>query len=203
MTKNIIIAIVGLFALYLLFTAFTLEETSYKALTISLYKLGASIFAGLFAAYLFMTFILPVIGDKTSQMILGDNNETVEEDAFRPARALVAQGEYEEAIVAYRVALIKEPENRMGWTDVAKLYAEKLEQPSLAIATYQEAITAHEWPEDDAAFFLFRISEWQTKDLEDSSSGIVTRQEIRAAYPESRNSANAGQLLRQLGVEPT
>ena len=203
MTKNIIIAIVGLFALYLLFTAFTLEETSYKPLTISLYKLGASIFAGLFAAYLFMTFILPVIGDKTSQMILGDNNETVEEDAFRPARALVAQGEYEEAIVAYRVALIKEPENRMGWTDVAKLYAEKLEQPNLAIATYQEAITAHEWPEDDAAFFLFRISEWQINDLEDSASGIVTLQEIRAAYPESRNSANAGQLLRQLGVEPT
>ncbi len=203
MIKTIIKTIVGLLILYIIYSAFTLDEGSGKPLEISLYKLGASIVGGLYLAYSFATYIMPIISQKTSQMILSDNNETVQEDPFRLGRVLVTQGEYEDAIVAYRGALANEPENRMGWTDVAKIYTEKLEQPALAVATYREAIPAYEWQEDDAAFFLFRISEWQINDLNDQTSGIATLEEIRAAYPESRNSANAGQLLRQLGVEPS
>lgn len=203
MTRNIINAIVALIVLYLLYTAFTLDEISYKPLEISLYKLVASIVAGLFFAYLFITYIMPIISDSTTNLIMGDNNEKVADDPFRLARALMAQGEYEDAIVAYREALAKTPEIRMGWTDVAKIYLDKLEQPNLAIATYREAITAHEWTEDDEAFFLFRISEWQMNELEDPASGIATLEEIIANYPDTRNSANAMQILRQQEVEPS
>jgi len=51
---------------------------------------------------------------------------------------IVAQGEYEQAAEAYRQALDKEPDNRLGWTDMAKLYVEKLEQPELAVEAIRE-----------------------------------------------------------------
>jgi len=197
MNKNIILAILAIIIAVIVYDAYSSVETG----STIFYRLFATALAGLFLGFIVVTSILPAISQKAVDFAYSGTQEAPEQDSLHDARACVAQGDYDGAIVAYRKALEKEPENRLAWTDLAKIYAEKLSQPELAIATYREAYADHEWPEDDAAFFLFRISEWQIDDCEDREACIATLEEIRLKFPETRHSANAMQQLRQLGIE--
>lgn len=196
MTVKIILGTIAAVLTYHLVQAYT--DPSSEAVFARLFTtLAAGIFIGLLAIF----YVLPALSHKVSQSMYADSNSKVEKDTLHDARAYVAQGDYENAVVEYRKALIKDPSNRLAWTDMAKLYAEKLEQPYLAAASLQEAYDEHEWQEEDGAFLLFRISEWQLDDCEDLDAGKATLAKVIEAYPETRHSANAMQQLRQLGIE--
>ena len=199
MNKKIILAIIGIGIAFLVFRTYTTHSA--EAAEDALSRLGVTALAGLYLGYLAVTYILPALSEKASDFVYSDTQEVVEQDSLHDARALMAQGDYEGALVGYRAAVTKEPENRLAWTDMAKIYADKLEQPTMAIETYREAHANHEWPVEDAAFFLFRISEWQIDECEDRDACVATLEQIREAFPETRHSANAMQQLRQLGIE--
>jgi len=198
MKKTIILGILGLLIGYMLIRVYSGPDTN----TSIMLRFGATVLAGVYAGFLAVAYLLPIFTNKVSDMVFSDSGQTAAPDGLATARGLVAQGEYEAAIQEYTKAIEKDPENRLAWTDVAKIYADKLEQPELAVATYRSAYDNMEWSEEDAAFFLFRISEWQLDELDDRDAGIATLEEVRAAYPETRHSANATNQLRQLGVEP-
>lgn len=196
MASKIILGTIGAIIAYFLIQAYTNPDTAAVFA-----KLFSSLAAGIFLGFLGIFYVLPAISQKAAQSMYSDSNEKAETDILHDARACVAQGDYENAVVAYRQALIKEPSNRLAWTDMAKLYADKLEQPQLAAASLREAYDEHEWSEEDGAFLLFRVSEWQLDECEDQDSGIATLKEVMKAYPSTRHSANAMQQLRQLGHE--
>ncbi|MGJ8656041.1 MAG: tetratricopeptide repeat protein [Akkermansiaceae bacterium] len=196
MASKIILGIIGAFIAYYVYNSYS---DGSDAGTFS--RLLSTICAGLFFGLLSVFYVLPALSHKAAQSMYADANETAEQDILHEARALVAQGDYENAVVAYRKAIIKEPSNRLAWTDMAKLYAEKLEQPQLAASALREAYDENEWSEEDGAFLLFRISEWQLDDCEDPAAGAATLSEVIEAYPSTRHSANAMQQLRQLGYE--
>ena len=164
-------------------------------------RLFSTLAAGIFLGLLAIFYVLPALSQKAAMSMYADSNEAPEQDILQAARAFVAQGEYDQAVVAYRQALEKEPDNRLGWTDMAKLYVEKLEQPELAVSAIREGIDGHEWDEEDGAFLLFRMSEWQLNECEDQEAGAATLSEVMEKYPSTRHSANAMQQLRDLGYE--
>jgi tetratricopeptide (TPR) repeat protein len=196
MATKIILGLIGASIAYYMYDSYTDPDPN---ATFS--KLLSTICAGLFFGLLAVFYVLPALSHKAAQSMYADANEAAEQDGLQEARALVAQGDYESAVVAYRKSLIKDPSNRLAWTDMAKLYAEKLEQPQLASSSLREAYDEHEWSEEDGAFLLFRISEWQLDDCQDQEAGAATLKEVIEAYPSTRHSANAMQQLRQLGYE--
>jgi tetratricopeptide (TPR) repeat protein len=148
-------------------------------------RLFTTLFAGFYVGLLGVFYFLPALSHKISQSMFSDSNQKSKQDLFNKPRALVAQGDYEAAVVAYRRALIKSPMNRLGWTEMAKIYAEKLEQPQLAAACLREACDEHKWEEEDEAFLLFRLSEWQVDECGDRVAGAETLREIIEKFPGS------------------
>lgn len=159
--------------------------------------IGTCVVAAIYLGLLFVVYILPAMSDKVAASMLGDSNETAEQDPMHTARALLAQGEYEDAIVAYREVTVKDPMNRMPWVDIAKIYETNLESPQMALETLKEAVQSHEWEIDDAAFFLFRIAEMQEAMPEEQVAYQETLNVIIQTFPETRHSANAMHLLRK------
>ena len=187
-----IAALIGYF-LYKSYTG-TSDESTFM-------RLLSTIFAGVYIGLLGVFYVLPLVSQKAAMSMYSDSNQKADPDLLNEARSLTSQGEYEAAVTAYRKAIIKDPSNRLAWTDMAKLYAEKLEQPGLAAASLREAYDEHEWEAEDAAFLLFRVSEWQIDECQDKEAGSVTLSEIIKTFPDTRHSANAMQKLRELGYE--
>ncbi len=196
MVIKTILGVIGASIGYFLYSAYSDPDPDATFM-----RLLSTICAGLFVGLLAVFYVLPALSHKASQSMYADSNSQVEKDLLHDARAFVAQGDYENAVVEYRKALMKDPSDRLAWTDMAKLYAEKLEQPHLAAASLREAYDEHEWGEEDGAFLLFRISEWQLDDCEDQEAGAATLSEVIETYPSTRHSANAMGQLRQLGYE--
>ena len=196
MFVKITLGVIGVFIAYQLIAAYT--DPAEEAVFARLFStLAAGIFLGLLAIF----YVLPALSQKAAMSMYADSDEAPEQDILQAARAFVAQGEYDQAVVAYRQALEKEPDNRLGWSDMAKLYVEKLEQPELAVSAIREGVDGHEWDEEDGAFLLFRMSEWQLNECEDQEAGAATLSEVMEKYPSTRHSANAMQQLRDLGYE--
>jgi tetratricopeptide (TPR) repeat protein len=196
MAVKIILAVLGIVIGYFLYGAYSdaSDEAQFS-------KLFVTLFAGFYLGMLGVFYVLPGISQKAAQSMFSDSNQKSDHSLLHKARALMAQGDYESAVIAFRRALIKDPSNRMGWTEMAKLYAERLEQPQLAAACLREACDEHEWEEEDASFLLFRLSEWQVDECDDREAGAETLKEIVEKFPDSRHSANAIQQLRQLGYD--
>ncbi len=198
MKKIITLGIVGLLISHMLYKVYSGPDSG----TSDMLRFGATILAGAYIGFLAVAYLLPMFSGKITDMVFSDSGLAPEPDNLSKARGLVAQGEYESAITEYNRIIESEPENRLTWTGIAKIYADKLEQPELAVATYRRAYDNAEWSDEDAAFFLFRISEWQLNELDDRDAGIATIEEVRATFPETRHSANATNQLRQLGIQP-
>ena len=196
MAIKIILGAIGAAIAYFLYSSYTdpSDEATFS-------RLLSTIIAGFFVGLLGVFYVLPALSHKAAQSMFSDPNQKSDQDLLHGARALVAQGDYEGAVISYRKAIIKAPTNRLAWTDMAKLFAERLEQPQLAAASLREAYDEHEWEEEDAAFLLFRLSEWQLDDCEDKEAGAATLSEVIKAFPGTRHSANALQQLQQLGYK--
>ncbi|MBK1856365.1 hypothetical protein JO972_15445 [Verrucomicrobiaceae bacterium 5K15] len=167
--------------------------------TSAVYQLPALMLAGVYAGILFIMYVLPAITDRATHMVL-DSNEMVEADPLHDARAAYARGDYEDAIEVYRSVMDDDPYNRLPWVEVAKIQHDNLEDPDAAILTLRAALESHEWPVNDAAYFMSRLSEIYIEDKEDTASGISILQQMIELFPETRHSANATHKLREMGA---
>ena len=152
-----------------------------------------------YAAIVFMTFILPSAVNRFTHMFYGAAEE-LEQDPMHDARALFAQGDFEGAIAAYRAVAVEQPENRFPWVEIAKIQHDNLEDPDAAIRTLRGALENHEWRENDAAFFMFRLAELYEEDKVDLTQSVGILHQVVSLFPETRHSANATHRLRELGA---
>jgi tetratricopeptide (TPR) repeat protein len=116
------------------------------------------------------------------------------------ARAKVAQGDWEGAVEAFRLAAAAEPLNRLPWVEIAKIQIDHLEDPNSAIQTLRTAIEGQEWEENDAAYLMFRLAEIYDTELSDRTSAATTLQQVMEQFPETRHSANARHKLHEWGL---
>lgn len=166
--------------------------------TSAVIQLPALMLAGIYAGGLFIMYILPAITDKATNMVY-DSGEQVESDPLHDARAAHARGDYQEAIAVYLSVTNTDPYNRLPWVEIAKIQHDNLEDPDAAIHTLRNALESNEWPIDDAAYFMGRLSEIYIEDKEDQESAADVLKQIIETFPETRHSANATHKLREMG----
>ncbi len=147
----------------------------------------------------FVAWLLPIFAHKLTHAVY-DSGEEVEPDAFHTARVLMAQGEWEGAIEAFRHASEEDPMNRMPWVEIAKIQKTNLEDAPAAVATLREAIEGQEWEENDAAFLMFRLAEIYDEDMGDRAAAVAIMEQVMEQFPESRHSANARSKLHEWGM---
>ena len=174
----------------------TMEENNRLVWRIPIFVIGAAVL-GLMG----VAFFLPVIGDRIGAFFYS-SPEKVEPDPGTKARALVAQGDYEGAIQAYLDVAKAMPEDRLPVVEAMRLAREKLHDPRRAIAIVEDAVDNRAWPEDDAAYFLFRLVEMNEEDLQDRQAAATYLQHVVANFPGTRHAANAIHKLRDWGIEP-
>ncbi len=170
-------------------------------------KEGERIFIGILLTFLsagligivFVTQVLPLLAEKMTHAVY-DSAEEVERDAFHDARVLMAQGEWEGAIEAFKLGAEQDPLNRMPYIEIAKIQKVHLEDPLAAIATLREALEGQEWEEEDAAFLMFRLAEIYDEDAEDREAAVAIFEQVMEQFPGTRHSANARTKLHEWGM---
>lgn len=174
------------------------DETYDAAILLADEMDGSSTFVGIFLVFLsagyagicFVIYVLPQLAQRATHTIF-DSGEMIEPDAMSLARSKLAQGEYLDAMEEFRKAAEKDSANRMPWMEIIKIQRDVLSDPSAAAQTICEVLEIHPWPEDDAAYFLFRLAEIQHTDLQDLESARAALQRVIQQFPETRHSANA------------
>ena len=126
--------------------------------------------------------------------------EEAEEDPKARAMALLAQGEYESAIEELQRLTKELTGDRFPVVEIAKVYEEKLNQPELAIASFEKAVSLgdQEWRENDLAFFQFRLADLSVEVHQDFDKAKAFLEKVIVDFPDTRHSANATHKMREL-----
>lgn len=155
--------------------------------------------AGLVGIFFVVT-ILPFFAQRLTHAVY-DSAEEIEKDPLHDARSLQAQGDYEGAIAAFKVAAAADPLNRLPWVEIAKTYKDHLHDPQSAIATIRNALESQEWQVNDAAYFLFRLAELYNEVEHNRASAVAIMNQVIDEFPETRHSANARTKLHEWEIE--
>ncbi len=167
-------------------------------------KKGERLFSGILLTFLsaglvgilFVVHVLPFFAQRLTHAVY-DSGEIVQRDHFSGARSLMAQGEWEAAIAAFHEAAAADPMNRLPWIEIAKIYKDHLENPQAAIQTLRDALEAHAWEVNDAAYFMFRLAElyYEVDGNLEMASAIMNQ--VIEQFPQTRHSANAAHKLHE------
>jgi tetratricopeptide (TPR) repeat protein len=147
----------------------------------------------------FVLRILPSFAHRVTHAIY-DSAEMIERDIMHDARSLLAQGDYEGSIAAFREAAKADPLNRLPWVEIAKIYKTNMNDPAAAVQTIRYALESQEWEINDAAYFLFRLAELYDEVEGNRASAVAIMQQVIDQFPATRHSANASHKLREWGV---
>lgn len=169
---------------------------------------GQKTFNGILLAFLsaglvgifFVFQILPSLAHRVTHAVY-DSAEMMEHDVMHDARSLLAQGEYESAIAAFKQAAAADPLNRLPWVEIAKIYKDNLNDPASAIQTIRYALESQEWEINDAAYFLFRLAELYDQVEGNRASAIAIMEQVVEQFPGTRHSANANHKLHEWSNE--
>lgn len=104
----------------------------------------AFIVAGVVAAVLFVTWVLPTLGDKMTEALVS-SGEKVEDTPGAVVARHIAHGEYEEAIGELQKQSLADPHNPRPVLEIARLHHEKLEDLPGAVQTVRTALVSREW----------------------------------------------------------
>lgn len=168
------------------------DERTFKGILLTFLSAGL-------VGVLFVTLLLPIIAHRFTHAVY-DSGAMVDKDPLHDAHSLVAQGDYEGAIEAFKVAAAKEPYNRLPWVEISKIQRTNLEDSEAAIATLRGALENHEWQVNDAAYLLFRLAELYDEDRHDRGTAASIMQQVIDEFPETRHSANARHKLHEWGL---
>jgi tetratricopeptide (TPR) repeat protein len=153
--------------------------------------------AGVFGIF-FVIDVLPAIAHKFTHAVY-DSGEELEDDPMHDGHAMLAQGDYEGAIAAFRDAAAADPLNRLPYVEIAKVQRSQLHDPQAAISTLRDAVEGQEWEISDAAFLMFRLAEIYDEDLSDREAAVLIMEQVVEQFPETRHSANARHKLHEWG----
>ena len=160
-------------------------------------KFATSLLLTVTVAIFSAMFLLPALGEWIGNLFYSAPEE-VEPDKYGEAASKLAQGDYEGAIKTYRAIAKDDPNTRFPHVEIAKIQLEQLHDADAAINTIQAALDSKQWPENDAAFYLFRLAELyhQERGDEGAAKGFLNR--VMETFPETRHSANARHKLNEI-----
>lgn len=143
--------------------------------------------------------LLPFFAQRVTHAVY-DSGEQVEKDVMHDAHSLMAQGDYEGAIAAFKLAAAADPLNRLPWMEIAKIQKTNLGDAPAAILTIRHALESQEWEPNDTAYFLFRLAELYDEVEGDRATAVSILNQVVEQFPATRHSANASHKLHEWAV---
>ncbi len=171
---------------------------------------GQKTFNGILLAFLsaglvgifFVFQVLPSLAHRATHAVY-DSAEMMEHDVMHDARSLLAQGDYQGAIEAFKQAAAADPTNRLPWVEIAKIYKDNIGDSAAAIQTIRHALESQAWEVNDAAYFLFRLAELYDEVEGDRASATAIMHQVVEQFPGTRHSANASHKLHEWEQQAT
>lgn len=148
---------------------------------------------------IFVNMVLPILVHKITHAAYESGGEVVP-DPFHTAHVLMAQGKWEDAIEAFKVAATENPPNRVPYIEIAKIQKLHLEDPAAAITTLREAVERLEWEDNDAAFLMFRLAELYDEDAGGRDSATAILKQVMVRFPGTHHSTSAHAKLHERGI---
>lgn len=152
---------------------------------------------GVVGGFLAVKFFIPWLGDAVGTALFS-SGEQVGDDPALKAAAKLAQGDYEGAIAEHEKNLAKDPAQVFPVGEIAKICADKLNDPARALHVLSSHLGAREWSEDDAAFLRFRMVDIEIDKRHDYAAARALLEKIMLDFPDSRHRANAHHRLNEL-----
>lgn len=168
------------------------QVNNYKVIYRLISIIGLAVIGG---GYI-VTVLLPKLGDAMGTAMLSSGEE-VTPDEGRKAAAKMAAGDYEGAIEEYEAMMKEKPDDPFPVYEIAKVLAEKLEEPDRALAFLRENLETRTWSEDDTAFLMFRMIDMHMGRHELDSAKAILEQVI-GTFPGTRHSANANHKIHEI-----
>jgi tetratricopeptide (TPR) repeat protein len=160
------------------------------------YKLLSCLVIAIIGGFYVVGVILPKMGDAVGTMMYSSGEEVTADESMRAA-AKMAQGDYEGAIAEYKKMAQEKPDDPFPISEIAKIHAEKLEDPGAALTFLQGHLEAREWTEEHAAFLMFRIADIHVQQRDyDAAKDIL--EQVVGNFPGTRHSANAKHKINEL-----
>jgi tetratricopeptide (TPR) repeat protein len=200
-TRHIInICLVGLFALLVLFVASHWKAWGDTAEGVTtngvMYKLLSCLVLAIIAGIFTVMVLLPKLGDAVGTVMYSSGEEVTADERMKAA-AKMAQGDYEGAIAEYKKMAQEKPDDPFPISEIAKIHADKLEDPGAALTFLQGHLEAREWTEEHAAFLMFRIADIHLQQREyDAAKDIL--EQVVGNFPGTRHSANAKHKINEI-----
>lgn len=142
-------------------------------------------------------YLIPWIGDTLGTFFFSSGEKIVMDDNAKAA-ARLAQGDYEGAIAEYEKIAKEKPDDFFPVAEIAKIHADKLGDPRKALAFLQQRLESQGWPEDAAAFLMFRMVDLYADRLKDYQAAHDLLEQVISSFPNTRHSANAHHKLHEV-----
>jgi tetratricopeptide (TPR) repeat protein len=194
--KNIfataVISIFGSIGLYILLNYKNWSEASQTVAPLFMFLL-----LGIAGAMLTFMYILPTLSEKMSESMYAAGGE-IEPDENSKAIAKIMQGDYEGAIEEYKIVAESKPGETHPVWEIAKLYAERLNDPDTAISFLGGALVNGAWQQEGSAFLINRLADLNVEHRHDYAAARSLLQRIVATMPDTRFSASASHRIKKL-----
>lgn len=164
------------------------EKEVYKLLSVLLLAVVGGIF--------FVMVILPKLGDAVGTMMYSSGEEVASDEGMKAASKMAA-GDYHGAIEEYKEMMKLKPEDPFPVSEIAKIHAEKLQDPATALAFLQDHLQSREWSPENAAFLMFRMVDLHAGRREFDSAKHILEQVV-GNFPGTRHSANAKHRINEI-----
>lgn len=155
------------------------------------------IVVGVIGGLVAVKYLIPWIGDAMGTFMYSSGEQVTESEGMKAASKL-AQGDYHGAISEYEKAAREKPQDSFPIAEIARIYAEKLDDPHKALEFLRGRIEGQEWEPDAAAFLMFRMVDIQLDKLKDYQQAHDLLEEIIGNFPNTRHSANARHKLNEV-----
>lgn len=140
--------------------------------------------------------VLPQVGDAIGTVMYSSGEEVAEDKGLKAA-AKMASGDYEGAIKEFEKALEEKPDDAFPISEIAKIHADRFNDPATALAVLQSHLEAKDWEEENAAFLMFRMVDIHTQQKHyDEAKDIL--EQIVGNFPGTRHSANGKHRINEL-----
>ena len=161
-----------------------------------IHQLLAVLLLAVAGGILFVAVVLPRLGDAFTTAMFS-SGETVGKDSSVKAAALLAQGDYEGAIEEHEKTFAGNPSEPHPISEIAKICAEKLDDPVRALHVLQTHLEGQEWKPDHAAFLMFRMVDVHAAQQQHAEARELLEQ-IIGHFPDTRHSANAKHRIHEV-----
>ncbi|HEX2746899.1 MAG TPA: tetratricopeptide repeat protein, partial [Verrucomicrobiales bacterium] len=129
-----------------------------------------------------LKWIIPALGDRVAESFYSAP-EKAEQSETQKAMALVAQGQYHQALAAFGKILEETPNDRFAVMETAKIYQTKLDDVDSAVEVLEKA-SAGEWPEDDKCFFLLKLADIHSTARSDFAKSREVLNQLILEFPD-------------------